>query len=61
LVKLADSQGITYKPCGAGGGDIGIALSTDTDALEKFRSAVSDNDFLLLDLEMAEHGITVKD
>mgnify|MGYP000188441192 CR=1 FL=1 len=43
------------------GGDIGIALSQDKDALEKFRSKVSDQNFLLLDLEMAEHGITVKD
>ena len=61
LVKLAASSGLTYKPCGAGGGDIGIALSQDKDALEKFRSKVSDQNFLLLDLEMAEHGITVKD
>ena len=61
LVKLAVSQGLTYKPCGAGGGDIGIALSHDKDALEKFRSRVSDQNFLLLDLEMAKHGITVKD
>lgn len=61
LVKLAASSGLTYKPCGAGGGDIGIALSQDKDALEKFRSKVSEQNFLLLDLEMAKHGITVKD
>lgn len=61
LVKLAASCGLAYKPCGAGGGDIGIALSQDKDALEKFCSKVSNQNFLLLDLEMAEHGVTVKD
>lgn len=61
LVKLAAASGVIYKPCGAGGGDIGIALSEDNDALENFRSKVSNHDFLLLDLEMAKHGVTVKD
>ena len=61
LVKLAATCGLTYKPCGAGGGDIGIALSQDKDALEKFRSKASDRNFLLLDLEIAKHGVTVKD
>jgi len=38
LRRLAAGHGVVYKSCGAGGGDLGIALSTDPDALERFRT-----------------------
>lgn len=37
LLRLAGEAGVFYKPCGAGGGDYGIALTTDNDALLEFR------------------------
>jgi mevalonate kinase len=39
---MAAATGITYKPCGAGGGDIGIALTSDKEALSRFCTAASD-------------------
>ena len=33
---MASDSRIVYKPCGAGGGDVGIALAIDQDALDKF-------------------------
>lgn len=39
--SLAGRHGVLYKPCGAGGGDMGVALSEDADALDAFRAAVT--------------------
>lgn len=36
LRQLADHANVLYKPCGAGGGDFGIALATSARALERF-------------------------
>ena len=35
-LDTASSSGLVYKPCGAGGGDIGIVLGTDDDRLDDF-------------------------
>ncbi|MCY3883709.1 MAG: hypothetical protein OXG24_02215 [Gammaproteobacteria bacterium] len=34
MKSLANRDGVLYKPSGAGGGDIGLALSTDLEALD---------------------------
>ena len=36
LVTDATSAGLVYKPCGAGGGDVGILLGTSDEQLEDF-------------------------
>ncbi len=36
LVAEASSAGLVYKPCGAGGGDVGILLGTDNEQLDEF-------------------------
>ncbi len=36
LSRAAEAVGVIYKPCGAGGGDVGIALSADSGRLEDF-------------------------
>ena len=38
---LARRHGMLYKPCGAGGGDMGVALSKDDEALAAFGAAVA--------------------
>ncbi len=60
LGTLAAASGVHYKPCGAGGGDIGIGFSDDPEALALFRQQAEHNGFLPLDLEMASHGIALK-
>ena len=39
LLEEAQDLGIVYKPCGAGGGDVGIALTEDRAALAGFAAA----------------------
>lgn len=36
LVSEARSAGLVYKPCGAGGGDVGILLGTSNEQLDEF-------------------------
>lgn len=61
LGKLASAAHVLYKPCGAGGGDIGIAFSDDPTALAKFKRSAGADGFLPLDLEMASHGVAFYD
>lgn len=60
LVKIAADFGLVYKPCGAGGGDIGIAFA-DTEqqpmVLDNFRNAATTAGFYCPTLEMAQHGV----
>ena len=39
LVAKAHSAGLVYKPCGAGGGDVGILLGTSDEHLDEFLAA----------------------
>ena len=45
LAALAPRRGLVYKPCGAGGGDIGIVLGTDAEAIETFAGLATDHGF----------------
>ena len=45
LLEDAKERGIVYKPCGAGGGDIGIALTEDRAALAGFAAAAGRRGF----------------
>lgn len=60
LVKLATASGVLYKPCGAGGGDIGIGFADDPHALRRFRQEARSAGFQPLTLEMAKYGVTVE-
>jgi len=54
---LAQSCGVLYKPCGAGGGDIGAAFSDDAERLERFTLKAAETSVIPLPLETASHGI----
>jgi len=56
LDELANRSQVVYKPCGAGGGDIGIALSDDEVAFQEFMSLAAEH-HQTLDLEIADHGV----
>lgn len=56
---LAQSCGVIYKPCGAGGGDIGAAFSDDSERLERFSLRANDINVMPLPLETASHGIRI--
>jgi len=59
LQRLAITAGVVYKPCGAGGGDIGAAFAADAAALEHFVDLARQDGFLPLALETASHGLEV--
>ncbi|HEX5786727.1 MAG TPA: hypothetical protein VFY03_01000 [Woeseiaceae bacterium] len=56
LAAAARRCGALYKPCGAGGGDVGIALATTPAALRRFGRAAAERGFRPLDLAVDERG-----
>ncbi len=59
LVDLAADIGIVYKPCGAGGGDIGIALAESENAVDEFCDRASQQGFRSLDIAADEQGVVI--
>ena len=59
LVQLATDMGIVYKPCGAGGGDIGIVLAACEDAMSEFCGQARQQGFRNLDVARAEQGLLI--
>jgi len=57
LAELAAASGIVYKPCGAGGGDIGVVFAERGSAIDDFCAQASGQGFSLLDLEMDKQGV----
>jgi phosphomevalonate kinase len=61
LCELADTFGLLYKPCGAGGGDTGMVLGFDHDGsnarITAFTEAASQRGYLPLDLAGTHHGL----
>jgi phosphomevalonate kinase len=55
----AQDAGMVYKPCGAGGGDIGIVLGVDAGAIDAFCSQMMKFEFSRLDLRLDRCGIEV--
>ena len=53
---LARDHGLLYKPCGAGGGDMGIAFATDAQAIASFRRAVEQIGLLVVPGAIATNG-----
>lgn len=59
LSQLAERHHIAFKPSGAGGGDIAIAASLDTEALTNFCRQVQAAGYGLLELNPAEQGACI--
>ena len=60
LRELAGRRDVVYKPCGAGGGDIGIGMSRDPDALAEFRADLCAENFQSLSLSMDRKGVRTR-
>lgn len=56
LLALAHSSGVSYKPSGAGGGDLGLAFSNDPDAMARMAIAVHGAGFKTIDLSLDLRG-----
>lgn len=59
IASLAADCGIAYKSCGAGGGDIGIALATDAGTLAEFERRIARAGFRTVDLALDPRGLAV--
>ena len=61
LHKLAQRYGVVYKPCGAGGGDVGIALAQEPSSIEAFAAEACRHPSVEpVALEVAPHGIQLQ-
>jgi len=61
LTQLAADAGLVYKPCGAGGGDIGIVLTDNGDAMTEFCEQAGKQSFQALDIAPDEQSVEVSD
>jgi len=59
LESIARQSGIVYKVCGAGGGDAGIGMSRDGDAIADFARRARAAGFHLLSLDRDDEGVTI--
>lgn len=59
LLDLAHSAGCVYKPSGAGGGDCGLALCSDPQALARMRRMAAGEGYETLEMELAVKGMNV--
>ncbi len=57
LHEFAARLGLTYKPCGAGGGDIGVVLGTRLEALENFAGHAAGFGFKKLPVTLDVRGL----
>jgi len=57
LAQQARDNGIVYKPCGAGGGDIGIVLAASEQAIDEFCERAREQDFHVLDIALENRGV----
>jgi phosphomevalonate kinase len=61
LAERAAGEGLVYKPCGAGGGDIGVALATSRASLASFEQTAARSGFTRLDLGIDHRGAMLHD
>ena len=57
----ARRHGVAYKVSGAGGGDLGLACALDEGALDAFKASVRERGFRVIELGLAERGLTVNE
>lgn len=57
LAEIADASGVVYKSCGAGGGDLGVALSLDPERIARFDADLLRHRFLPVPLNVDAPGL----
>ena len=54
---VAEGAGVVYKPCGAGGGDVGMAASDSTERLDAFAGGVAECGLTPVDVGIDPAGV----
>lgn len=57
--RLAEERGGVYKPCGAGGGDVGVIMTDDAESIPKLRSTLQYKGFPVIPLHEDPSGLRV--
>ncbi len=57
LADRAAAAGVVYKPCGAGGGDLGIAVADDAAAIAAFSGLAKSQGFKQMNLAIEKTGL----
>jgi len=60
MAGVAEAAGLVYKPCGAGGGDVGILFSDSEDAIASFSEQALPQQFRLMDARLDSIGVQVE-
>jgi phosphomevalonate kinase len=59
IQRIANADNLVYKPCGAGGGDVGIVLGTDMRRIDNFAAQIAGR-FRILDWRLTDAGVTIE-
>ncbi len=59
ILSIVTRAGGTYKPSGAGGGDIGVAFCKDPEGVQRIRRAIGQSVFDLMNLELQTDGVRI--
>ena len=57
LLAMAKKSGLVYKPCGAGGGDLGVAMGVDIDDTRRFIDLIKNSRFQMIDITPSCEGV----
>ena len=58
--ELARQHGVVYKPCGAGGGDTGVAIGRREDGLAAFADDAGRRGLKIVPMEISPDGLAVR-
>ena len=59
MLAAAEAAGLVYKPCGAGGGDVGIVLSSDAESIAAFVDRAKEQNFRHLAVSADPLGVQI--
>lgn len=59
LTDAADGAGVIYKPCGAGGGDVGIVFADNEAAVTAFVDNVLPDNYRILNMNVDPRGVQI--
>jgi len=59
MAAAAEAAGLVYKPCGAGGGDVGIVLSSGAESIAEFVDRAKEQSFRHLAISADPLGVQV--
>lgn len=57
LAALAIESGLVYKPCGAGGGDLGVILGADAERVDRLAARADESGYPPIDISISPDGV----